>query len=289
MKKILITGATGHQGGAVARHLLKVPGFEVRALTRDPEKPAARTLSGLGAEIYKGDLDDSSSVKRALEGVYGVFSVQNFFDTGREGEIRQGKSLVEASRTAGVKHFIYTSVVSANRNTGLPHFETKWEIEQYLHRAGVAWTILRPAFFMENWHGYLRNYILQGTLPLPLDPQKSLYQIAVDDIGGFATMCFQHPDRWIGRTIDLAGEVLTMTQVAEIFSRVLGQRVNYVQIAWDQFRQNAGEEITRMYKWFNDVGYSVDITALRREYPALTLLEQVLRQQDWTTTTRVAA
>ncbi len=289
MKKILVAGATGRQGGAVARHLLRVPGFEVRALTRDPQKPAARALASLGAEVLKGDLNDSSSLKQAMEGVYGVFSVQNFFETGGEGEVRQGRSLADAALTAGVKHFIYSSVVSANRNTGLPHFETKWEIEQYLHGLRLPWTILRPAFYMENWYYFLRDPILQGTLPQPLDPHKFLQQIAVDDIGGFATMAFQFPEKWIGRTVELAGEELSMTQVADTFSRVLGQRVKYVQVSWEQFRQQSGEEITRMYKWFNDVGYHVDIAALRREYPALTTLEQVLRQQDWTKRQRVAA
>jgi uncharacterized protein YbjT (DUF2867 family) len=281
-KTILVTGATGQQGGAVARHLLKDRAFTVRALTRSPNKPAARTLAQQGAEIFQGDLDDLGSIRRALEKVYGVFSVQNFMETGYEGEIRQGKALADVAKAAGVQHLVYTSVVSCDKHTGLPHFDSKWEIEQHLQRTGLRCTILRPAFFMQNWWSYLRDPVLQGTLPLPLNPTTRLQQISVEDIGAFALMAFKNPDRWIGRTLELAGDELSMAQTAELFSRVLTRRVQYVQVPWDQFRQTAGEEMTKMYRWFNDVGYQVNISALRREHPKLETLEQVLRQQNWT-------
>jgi uncharacterized protein YbjT (DUF2867 family) len=284
MKRILVTGATGQQGGAVARHLLIQPGFAVRALTRDPAKPAAKALSDKGAEIVRGNLDDASSIRGALEGAYGAFSVQNFMETGYDGEICQGKALADAANAAGVKHFVYSSVVSADRQTGLPHFESKWAIEQHIRRMDLPCTILRPAFFMQNWHKYMRDRILQGTLMLPLNPQTSLQQISVEDIGAFAVKAFENPGKWTGRTLELAGEELTMLQVCELLARVLGWRVNYVQVPWDQFRQIAGDELCRMYQWFEDFGYRVDIPGLRKEYPALATLEQVLREQDWKTT-----
>ena len=280
-KLILVAGATGQQGGAVARHLLKQPGFAVRALTRDSAKPASRALAQQGAEIFQGNLDDPASIRRALEGIWGVFSVQNFMETGYEGEIRQGKLLADAAKAAGIQHFVYSSVVSADRQTGLPHFESKWQIEQHIARSGLSHTILRPAFFMQNWYGFLREPILNGTLPLPLNPQTRLQQISVEDIGAFALLAFQNLSKWAGRTVELAGEELTMQRVAETLSHVLGRSVKYVQVPWDQFRQNAGEEMTKMYRWFQDVGYHADIPALRREYPNLSTLEKVLRQQDW--------
>jgi uncharacterized protein YbjT (DUF2867 family) len=230
-----------------------------------------------------GDLDDASSIRHALEGTYGVFSVQNFMETGYDREVRQGKDLADAAKSAGVKHFVYSSVVSADRQTGLPHFESKWAIEQHIRQIGLLCTILRPAFFMQNWHKYMRNQILQGTLPLPLSPQTPLQQISIEDIGAFAVMAFENPAAWIGRTLELAGEELTMLRVCELLARVLGWRVNYVQVPWDQFRQIAGGEICRMYQWFEDFGYRVDIPGLRKEYRALATLEQVLRQQDWKT------
>lgn len=279
---ILVTGATGQQGGAVARRLLQQPDFFVRALTRDPAKPAARALAEQGAQLVQGDLDDPASLQQALQGTYGVFSVQNFMEIGTEGEIRQGKRLAEAASAAGVQHFVYSSVVSADQRTGLPHFESKWQIEQHLHQSGLRFTILRPAFFMQNWHNYQREPILNGTLQLPLKPQTPLQQISVDDIGGFATMAFQHPDRWSGRTVELAGEELTMLEVVTLLSRVLGRQVRYVQVPWEEFQKFAGEEMTRMYRWFEEKGYHVDIAALRRSDPALAALEHVLRRQDWT-------
>src|ERR1017187_7510774 len=281
-KTVLVTGATGQQGGAVAQQLLKQPSFAVRALTRDPAKPAARALAQSGAEVIRGDLDDPSSLEHALEGVYGVFSVQNFMEAGYDGEIRQGKRIADAAKAAGVQHFVYSSVVSADRHTGLPHFESKWQIEMHIGESGLSHTILRPAFFMQNWYNYMREPILNGTLPLPLNPQTPLQQVSVDDIGAFAALAFQNPSRWHGRTIEWAGEELTMLRVAELLTRTVGRPVRYVQVPGEQVRQNAGDEMTNMYRWFNDVGYHVDITALRKENANLATLEMVLSQQDWT-------
>jgi uncharacterized protein YbjT (DUF2867 family) len=287
-KLILVTGATGQQGGAVARQVLKQPGFTVRALTRDSAKAAAEALAETGAEVFEGDLDNPTSIERALEGAWGVFSVQNFAETGYAGEIRQGKALAEAARAAGVEHIVYSSVVSADQKTGLPHFESKWQIEQDVAHSGLSYTILRPAFFMQNWYNYMREPILNGTLPLPLSQQTRLQQISIKDIGAIAAKAFQNPAKWSGRTLELAGEELTMQRVVETLSRVLGRNVKYVQVAWDQFRQSAGEEMTKMYQWFNDVGYHVDIASLRKEFPNLATLEQVLRHQDWASATIAA-
>jgi len=249
--------------------------------TRDSAKPAARSLAQMGAEIARGDLDDSASISRAVEGAWGVFSVQNFMETGYDREIRQGRLLSDAAKAAGVQHFVYSSVVSADRKTGLPHFESKWQIEQHIHHCGLPYTILRPAFFMQNWYGFLREPILNGTLPLPLDPQTTLQQISIEDIGAFAVLTFQNPSKWAGRTIELAGDELTVQQVAETLSRVLLRNVIYVQVPWEQFRQSAGEEMTKMYRWFQNVGYHVDIPSLRKEYPNLSTLERAFRHQDW--------
>jgi uncharacterized protein YbjT (DUF2867 family) len=287
-KLILVTGATGQQGGAVARHLLKEPGFAVRALTRDASKPNSKALAQSGAQIFQGDMDDAASVKRALEGAWGAYSVQDFMTTGYEGEIRQGRTFADAAKSAGVKHFVYSSVVSADQRTGLAHFESKWQVEQHIAESGLNYTILRPVFFMQNWGTFMREPILQGTLPLPLKPQTHLQQIAVEDIGAFALKAFRDPAKWSGRTIELAGEGLSMQQVIATLSRVLGRNVKYVPVPWEQFRQNAGEEMSKMYKWFEEVGYNVDIQALRREHEFLTL-EQVLRRQDWTSAERKAA
>ena len=277
---VLVTGATGQQGGAVARSLLG-RGFGVRALTRDPEKPEAKVLAESGAEVARGDLEDRSSLDRALEGVYGVFSVQNFWEAGYDREIEQGKRLVGAAKAADIEHYVYSSVGSAHRETGIPHFDSKWEVEEYLRGSGVPFTILRPVFFMQNWGMFGKDQILGGTLAQPLDPDKPLQMLAAQDIGVFATLAFENPEEWIGREVDLAGDEMTMPEVAGTFSRVVGREVGYYRVPWDQFEENAGEEATVMYRWFNDHGYEADITALREEHPGLIAFEEYLRTHGW--------
>ena len=229
----------------------------------------------------RGDLDDRSSLDRALEGVHGVFSVQNFWETGYEREVQQGTHLADAAKGAGVSHLVYSSVGSAHRQTGLPHFESKWEVEESVRGSGVPYTILRPVFFMQNWEVFGRDQILGGTLAQPLDPDKPFQTVAVEDIGVFAAMAFENPDEWIGREVDLAGDEMTMPEYAETFSRVIGREVNYYQVPWDQFEQAAGEEPYRMYRWFNDYGYEADIAALREKHPGLITFEEYLRTHGW--------
>jgi uncharacterized protein YbjT (DUF2867 family) len=269
---ILVSGATGQQGGAVARSLLG-RGFGVRALTRNPEKPEAKELAGLGAEVASGDLEDRSSIERVLEGVHGIFSVQNFWEAGYEGEVRQGTQLADAAKTAGVEHYVYSSVGSAHRGTGIAHFDSKWEVEEHVRGSGVPYTVLRPVFFMQNWE-YMREPILGGTLPQPLDPDKPFQMIDAD-------MAFENPHGWIGREVDLAGDELTMPEIAGTFSRVTGREVDYFQVPWDQFEEQMGEEYAVMYRWFNDYGYEADIAALKKEHPGLVTFEQYLRSHGW--------
>jgi uncharacterized protein YbjT (DUF2867 family) len=276
---VLVVGATGKQGGAVARSLLD-RGFQVRALTRDPHKPEAQALVEQGAEVVQGDMDDRSAMDRALEGAYGVFSMQNFWETGYDREVQQGKTVADAAKAAGVEHLVYSSVGSAHRQTGIPHFESKAEVEEHVREIGLPYTILRPVFFMQNWE-MMREMVLGGTLAQPLDPDKPFQQVAVEDVGAFAAIAFENPDRWIGREVDLAGDEQTMPEIAETFGHVIGREVSYYQVPWDQFEEQMGEEFTVNYRWFNDVGYEADIAALRQEYPELTTFEGYLRSHGW--------
>jgi len=198
---IVVAGATGKQGGAVARSLLE-RGFQVRALTRNPQKPEAQALADQGAEVVQGDMEDRSSMERALEGAYGIFSVQNFWESGYDGEVQQGKGVADAAKAAGVEHLVYSSVGSAHRQTGIPHFESKWEVENHVRQIGLPYTILRPTAFMQNWE-WTREMILGGTLAQPFDPDKPFQQVAVEDVGTFAAIAFENPDRWIGREVEI--------------------------------------------------------------------------------------
>ena len=270
-RTILVTGATGHQGGAALRHL-REKGFTVRALTRDPTKDAARLLVGPRTEVIGCDLNDKASVARALDGVQGVYSVQTSVEEGVEGEVRQGILLADEAKRNDVRHFVYSSVASADRNTGIPHFDSKYKIEEHIRITGMRYTILRPTFFMENWLG-MRNQINQGTLALPLAPDTRLQMISVDDIGAFVAMAFERPGHWEGRTVELAGDELSMTELTKVFSRMAGHEVSYEQTPWDEFEKKVGSELATMYRWFQDVGYQADIPSLRHEYWKLTSFE----------------
>src|SRR5262249_62225131 len=136
-KVILVTGATGHQGGAVARELL-AHGHRVRAMTRNPEGDAARALAKQGAEVVAGNLDDEASIEKALSGAWGAFAVQNTWEAGVEGEEAQGKRFARAVKGAGVRHFVYTSVGSADRRTGIPHFDNKWRSHEAVRSIAFA-------------------------------------------------------------------------------------------------------------------------------------------------------
>ena len=280
-KLILITGATGQQGGAVARHLLK-DGWKLRALVRDTTKPTAQALASQGIELVIGDLYDRASVDAALKGLYGVFSVQNYWlkDVGMEGEIKQGKLVADAAKAAGVTHLVYSSVGAAHRGMGQEHFASKWEIEQHIQALALPYTIFRPAAFMDNYN-WTRPAILNGGLPSwGRRPDKGLQMIAVDDIGAFVALAFANPQQYFGKTIELSGDELTEPQIAETFTKVIGRLVT-VQMPQMPEGESPASERKAMFEFFNGKAYDADILALRKLYPGLQTFEQYLRRNGW--------
>jgi uncharacterized protein YbjT (DUF2867 family) len=280
-KIIAVTGATGQQGGAVARKLL-AEGWKVRALTRDTDKPAAQELASLGAELVAGDMDDRAQLDPAFRGAYGVFSVQNFWlpNVGFEGEIRQGKNVADAATEAGIQHLVYSSVGAAHRGMGQKHFESKWIIEQHLQSLDIPYTILRPAAFYENFN-WERAAILNGTFnALGLRPEKERQLIAVEDIAVFVALAFAKPEEYLGKTIELAGDALTESQTADTFAKVIGRPVMLTMPTGGNSRRS-DEEMAAMFKFFNGQGYAADISALRKLHPGLLTLEQYLRKNGW--------
>ena len=275
---ILVTGATGQQGGEVARSLLR-QGRQVRVLTRNPDKAA--DLAAAGAEVVKGDLTDAASLESALREVHGVFAMSTFMEAGMEAEVRQGIVLADAAKQAGVSHYVYTSVGSANRNTGIAHFDTKWKVEQHIGGIGLPATILRPVFFMENFGTFARPSA-EGVLVLPLSPGTKVQMVAVKDIGEFGAGAFLRPTEFIGQAIDLAGDALTMSEVAAHLSRTMGRQIQYQQLPDEQVEAAMGHDFAVMFRWFNEVGYSVDIPALSQRYGIpLTSFADVVATADW--------
>src|SRR6478752_2615015 len=275
-RTILITGVTGNQGGAVAQ-ALHGAGFYLRGLTRKPDSERAAALARHGVDIVKGDLDDEASLRRALAGAWGVFGVQNTGEAGVEREEAQGKRLATLSREAGVEHYVYTSVGSADKQTGVPHFDNKWRIEETVRGLRFpSHVILRPVFFMENLMAPLS---LQGnTLAWAVGPGTKLRMIAVDDIGWFGARAFTDAAALSRREIDLAGDVRTMPEAAEILTEALGRPIAFAQTSIEPVRQHS-KEMALMLEWFQRVGYSADIAGLEGEFGrALTKLPDWARR-----------
>lgn len=262
-RTILITGVTGNQGGAVAQ-ALQGTGFSLRGLTRRPDSQRAAALARHGIDLVEGDLDDDATLRRALAGAWGVFSVQNAAEAGVEREEAQGKRLATLAREAGVEHFVYTSVGSADKQTGVPHFDSKWRIEETVRGLRFpSHVILRPVFFMEN---LLAPYSLQGsTLASALAPGTKLQMIAVEDIGWFGARAFTEAASLNRREIDLAGDVRTMPEAAKILAEALDRPIAFAQTPIEQVRQYS-TDMALMLQWFERVGYSADIAGLEREF-----------------------
>ncbi|MFI6426855.1 NmrA/HSCARG family protein [Promicromonospora sp. NPDC050880] len=239
--KVLVIGATGNQGGATARALLD-RGVQVRALVRDPHSAKAQALRERGAELVTGDLDDAGSLLAAAEGVDGLFSVPHpdVTDPAGDAEVARGRNVVEAARKAGVSHVVHSSVDGAGEfhRTQPGWAEGRWDEHYWESKAAVDdavraagfehWTVLKPATFMENLthRSYLFGDWSSGTIITGFAADTQIPWIAVDDIGEAAAVAFTEPGRFDGMDVELAGEMLTMTETAEILSEVTGRTIS---------------------------------------------------------------
>lgn len=271
---ILVTGATGHQGGASARHLLK-DGWKVRALTRDPDKPEARALAKIGCELVRGDLIDRPSLDRAVDGCHGVHSVQTPAGVGPDGETQEGFNIADAAAAAGVEHFVFSSVIGADRVDPLPHQRPKQRIEAHIAELGMPATIWRPVSFMENLLRQKQD-ILSGHLRAPVAPDYLRQLIAIDDIGKFVALAFREHDRFVGVTTEIASDEMTMPEVAAVFSLVLD-----LPVVYDEIEPPPGMESMRNPVSGEPPRRRADLEALREMVPDLWTLEQWARAQNW--------
>jgi uncharacterized protein YbjT (DUF2867 family) len=232
--KIAVTGATGTQGGAVAR-LLTERGHEVRRITRNPRQPG---------DVH-GDFDEPASLAEAFTGVDGVFLMTPL---SHPEEVAQGKAAVDAARH--VPHVVFTSAANADRGTGIPHFDTKAEIERHLAAHHPHWTVLGPAAFMGA----------EGPVALPIPPTVRLHLIAPEDIAAMAVLAFEQPARFRNRRIDLAGDRLTGPEMAAI------RGTGFVEIPMAQ-AERYSPDLAAMFRHHTEIGLDVDVAALREEFP----------------------
>jgi len=282
-RTVLVTGATGRQGGAVIRHMLQ-KGWKLRALTRNPASHQAYSLASQGVEVVQGDLEDAALIARVAAGVYGIYSVQDFWAVGAKREVLQGKNVAAAAKKANVQHLIYSSVGGAERKTGIPHWESKWEIENSIRSLHLPATILRPVAFMESYYiDQVELGILKGKFTDPIRGDKPYQTIATDDIGAFVALAFERPAEFIGKELEIAGSELTNVEAASVFSRVLGKPVKFQKLPLGLVRLFLGKEFYAMFRWFNEGGFQADIPGLHRQYPEVHLhtLEEWLRAEGW--------
>ncbi len=263
-KLVLVAGATGQQGGGVARKLLAA-GYSVRALTRKPDSDAAQALAAAGAEVVQGDLSDADSIAAALAGVWGAFSVQNTWEAGVEEEERQGKQFADVAKQAGVQHLVYSSVGSAHRNSGVPHFDNKDRVEQHIAALGLpSYVVLRPVFFMENMQTFFPPDD-SGNIHIALDPATKLQMVAVADIAKYGLNAFEKADEWNGQSIDFAGDELTIPEAAAEISAASGNTVQHVLANIEDVRAYSAD-MALMFEWFDSTGYDADIASQEAKY-----------------------
>ncbi len=279
---VLVMGATGSQGGAVVRNLLP-KGHRIRTLTRNPDSTKAKQLADQGVEVLKGDFTDSDSLVKAATGLVSLFAMTTPYEAGMEAETKQGIALADAVKQAGVGHLVFNSVASADRNTNIPHFDSKYKVEQHIASLKVPYTIVAPVFFTENWFApWFLPSIQEGTLKFAMPVDRPLQQVSVDSIGAFSAAMIERREQVFGKRFDIAGDELTGKETVAVISKASGRTIGYEGFNPELMRAD-NPDFAEMFSWFNKVGYSADIKNLHKEFPEVQWqnLDQWARQQDW--------
>ncbi len=288
-KIILVVGATGAQGGSVARHLLDRGEFGVRALTRKPDSGAAQALRQAGAEIVRGDLDDPGSLREALSGCHGAFGVTSFWEH-FDREYAQGKKLVEAVANANLAHFVFSTLPSVKlvaEHLNVPHFEMKADLETYARRLAIPATFVHVAFYFDNFLGFFPPKKQEdGAFAFGFPQGDTLLAgVAVDDVGGVVARVFEQRDRFLGKTVGIVGDDLTGSGYAEVMSRVLDRTVKYNHIPREVFAQfgfRGADDLADMFEYYRVYvpNRRADIEQCRAVYPGMRSFEQWLRRNS---------
>jgi uncharacterized protein YbjT (DUF2867 family) len=272
-----VVGATGQQGGATARALLSA-GVTVRALVRDPQKPAAQALAAAGAQLTVADFDEPASLQSAFDGVARVFAMATMASgRGTAGEISDGILIADAAKSAGVEHLVYSSVGGAERHTGIPHFESKRRVEEHIENLGLPATFVRPTFFYDNLlsqSSALEDGVLIVRLPMP--DGIPLQMVAVDDIGAVAAAVLIAPSRVPTGAVEIAGDELTGSQIADAFGRRAGLPARFEALP---LTAAGDDDLRAMFTWFaTPPSYQADRALTAELDPQLQTFEQWLNE-----------
>ncbi len=277
-KWIVITGVTGSQGGAAARKLLK-DGWRVRGLTRNPEGKGARILSGLGVELVRGDMGDKAALASAFANAHGVYAVTDFFRNGVDKEVVHGRLIAKTARESGVKHLVFSSVISADRKTGVPHFESKWSIEQTIEELRLPATIIRPSIFMEDLTD--KRYVPPanwGMIARVVGRDVRIKWIAIEDIGAAVARAFSDPENFIGRKVAIAGDEKSIAEAREIFKWVDGKYPFQFSMPPWLFRRLVSKELVDMWFWLKHGELAASIEETRKVIPGVMNMETWLKK-----------
>lgn len=272
---VLVVGATGNQGRAVIDALRGSTDFSIRALTRSAAGPKAERLRDSGVDVVQGDVDDEASLRAAVNGVHGVFVALNFRDGGVATEAARGIRIADAARESGVAHLVYSSVGGAERNSGVPHFESKWRIEQHIQAIGLPHSTIRPVSFMTNLmevSGAMRFVSLSIFRGMPAD--KVTQMVAVEDIGKWAALMFTKPEDFLGRAVEIAGDEVTFAGIVAAYRDVYGRTPRSAKLPAGLFGR--GGAMGTMMTWMREQGYQADIAANRRAVPDMLTYRQFL-------------
>ena len=273
---VLVAGATGRFRPVAA--MLIDRGHRVRAGSRDRRSPAAQELDTLGAELVVCDFDDPASIEEAAHGVDAVFASGTAHRAGPDGEVLHGRNLADALSSARVGHVVYSSGAGADRPTGVPIFEGKREVEEYLNARRLPATILAPAYLMENlFNPWNVPTLAAGVFPSLGPARRAIQQIPIVDIAAFAVHALEHRDEFLGERIELASDSLTALEEAAIISSVSGRELDVSEVS-----PAGGLQV--LFDWLDRVGFAVDIGALRRDYPDVPWhsFREWASEQDWT-------
>ncbi|KAI0128695.1 hypothetical protein BJ170DRAFT_341892 [Xylariales sp. AK1849] len=304
-KVLLVTGATGKQGGAVIDALLGLgtPDFTILAVTRNTESSGAKKLAAKAPSIklVQGNLDDVPALFKEAQKVqsrpiWGVYSVQVSMgkDVTLASEVLQGKALIDGSIERGVKHFVYSSVerggdeLSWDNPTPIPHFQSKHQIEDHLRNVtakgeqgdSMGWTILRPVAFMDNLEPAFPTKVFMAALSNHLQGGKRLQWIATRDIGIFAAKAFDDPEHWNHRAVGLAGDELSFQELCKAFENATGQPAPVTYWFFGSALTYFVKEFGLMVGWFASDGYKAQIQERRKDHPDLLTMEKWLAQES---------
>ena len=278
-KRIFVAGGAGNQGGAVISALLE-RGHEARTMARDPQADGAAALAKRGVEVVPGDMADPAALRRAMASVDGAYLMTTFFEKGVDGEVLMGRNMLDAAKADNVGHVVLSSVGGADRNTGIPHFDSKYRVERYAREIGAPVTVSAPAYFMDNvFAPWNIDVVKTESFGMAMPGDRPLQQIAVRNIGEFAVALFERGEKVVGERYDIAGDELSGAEMARQLSEALGRTIKYSELPIAGLRAQS-EDTAVMFEWLNAVGYSADIDGLRREFSDVNWL----RFADWAKT-----